>query len=879
MHASQRSPSPSLPFPPLCRLLVRSAKAIVIRGEMPKEFYAHFCLEHFFRTTGQAVIEISGSHERGRLFNAHRLPSTKRYFSYAGMLIQKSRIGQNGMKCYKLSRLYVGMKNNFVTFLDTMVRIDLRPNDVLRYQKSVQPRLNEVKASMDEAELQAHLRKNYSWLWSKLVQCEYFQWSDFFLQNAFQLFPKDWRQLKRIYELAELGVADSKAMRSRRWYVSPEDATEFMMKLKSLNVNLTSRTLMEYYGLHRCDVGNYIMVKKMMHGEIDEREHISVAVYDTIMRREDAHGDTIHLKSSILQGVRAAFPDLRGLTLQKLNDAIANYANNERHMIEFNHDTSSNYIYTSTNEFAAESIVNYLRTIQQNCRQKRRKIADADEIAVPEGLQCNAEQRQAIVDVFRQSLTLLTGLGGTGKTHVLTAVTGTSDCVLVVSFVNRLLDVLRTRTKAFSDNVYGVEALIGAYKRIQRAAESEAVNISREDRCFKAVVDRCEILIADEASNLDMLRVFRMLRAVLEIKSLAPQTKGSRTLKRLLFVFDEHQLEPINAGQPAMDMLNAYGSTRLKTTMRLRTATEKLVNFRNMLVKYMDMEIEASGIDYSFETSLTPCTRFFQDSLAFVPVNRIGAELPEIYKQYGSRSVMCIVLENKDIDYINQIADQTFNIRRGGNNAAHNPHVIRLYNGMRFAFNINRPERSVSKLRLTQSRVNNSQVHVLRRVIRVRDGVSISKDRAKNFNEVLADDELLHELDAEILTDHDLYTDVENQRKLTILETAKGKYFVIGRKNIHPRNFMLGYSGSSVKVQGDESDYAVIYLPDARCENAVWNVKHLYVMVTRARRAVRIYADPEDFALLLRRPWPRRTLLSHMLTHKFGSFGTITKCI
>ena len=202
-------------------------------------------------------------------------------------------------------------------------------------------------------------------------------------------------------------------------------------------------------------------------------------------------------------------------------------------------------------------------------------------IAKESGIQYSGEQEEAIREAAASGVLLITGGPGTGKTTILNAILS----LLGQLQLRCLLAAPTGRAAKRLTEVTGEEA--STIHRLLEAtidpATGKMVFLKDEDNPLK-----CDAVIVDEMSMVDVLLLHSLLRAI-------PQGK------RLILVGDPDQLPPVGPGFPFSDMLRSGALPTVRLTEIFRQAQQSLIVMNAHRVNRGEMpELKSVSSDFFF---------------------------------------------------------------------------------------------------------------------------------------------------------------------------------------------------------------------------------------------------------------------------------------
>lgn len=164
------------------------------------------------------------------------------------------------------------------------------------------------------------------------------------------------------------------------------------------------------------------------------------------------------------------------------------------------------------------------------------------------GLQLSASQKQAIITVLQQKLSIITGGPGVGKTTIVNSILK----ILQAKQMSVMLCAPTGRAAKRLSETTGMQA-----KTIHRLLEFDARKFAFKHNQNHPLA--CDVLIVDESSMLDIVLLYHLLKAVPDHVA-------------LIFVGDVDQLPSVGSGAVLSDMIQSNAITTVKLTEIFRQA-------------------------------------------------------------------------------------------------------------------------------------------------------------------------------------------------------------------------------------------------------------------------------------------------------------------
>ncbi|MDB9801152.1 ATP-dependent RecD-like DNA helicase [Flavobacteriaceae bacterium] len=259
------------------------------------------------------------------------------------------------------------------------------------------------------------------------------------------------------------------------------------------------------------------------------------------------------------------------------------------------------------------------------------------------------EQVDAITHISTNWLTIVLGGPGHGKSATIVWAINAFKKVLVVTFVGKAVDVLKTRTNNY-EHIHTIHFVY--FKSLYS----------------KEWISQFDIVIVDEMSNVDDGLFNNLLKSISHIC-------------RLLLVGDLAQINPIAAGNPFRDLVKCFGDHTFHLTVNLRV-NEKSKLLANTSIRIRDNKI--NEIDFSESECLNRIDREKDMGMTLEPILRQNC------KNIADFQLIC--LRNQERNRINTLVENWL-VRKGINKVPQNSRSIRrnfaLYVGKKIMFTKN----------------------------------------------------------------------------------------------------------------------------------------------------------------------------------------------
>lgn len=281
------------------------------------------------------------------------------------------------------------------------------------------------------------------------------------------------------------------------------------------------------YGLKALSLGKFNIARNTFKIATPWMIRVAMRLYHHIKTRRSEIGDTLFSKVRQANNyLKKYFKDQSyidpGYTYLKTNQAI-----------EFAYDTSDEFYFHRDSEVA------------DHICQSLQRVADGFEL--PQNStepvcvgRLTDEQLPAVEHVKTNWLTMLTGGPGTGKTEVISHIVPECKHPLIVTFVGTAVEELASRLDC--PDVYTIHYVICR---------------AQHDDNPEKWINQFDVLIVDEAANVDSRLFSRLLNATYMIK-------------RLVLVGDVHQINPIKPGTPFKDLIELFPQHHYELTINQR---------------------------------------------------------------------------------------------------------------------------------------------------------------------------------------------------------------------------------------------------------------------------------------------------------------------
>jgi len=471
----------------------------------------------------------------------------------------------------------------------------------------------------------------------------------------------------------------------------------------------------------------------------------------------------------------------------------------------------------------AECTLASLKRIAQNARSEPEVTCrNGEDVPVVFGYdQLTVKQKEIFMSAQHHWLTLISGGPGTGKTALGTALCSHWRYVLQVGFVGMLVKMIRKRNGKRREVAHTIDHLI---------------TVARHNENAQEWLDRFEVLVIEEVSNVNMERFARVLALF-------------RNVRKLICVGDHEQLKPLEAGDPMGDMILAYPQRVFWLTENLRVCKglEPL--------QEASPAISAGHPERIRWAALGPISLVRPAQVEGGGGDTLFQLLGAVYKldgRYALSHCHIIVLQNHKADgrfALNKAAEEAWT-RLGLLKPPARRYVpAHIYPGAKICitqnYNVPIDVGNKGKAGWWQSDpVVNGDLLIVRSVEKAPGG-------KKGLRVVVVDSE-----DP---------ADEPEERTLWIEAEA----------GIAPKHVVQGYASTTYKVQGGEFRYVIFWLD--RDPGDQWTRASAYVATSRAKQRLWVVGDQGAFNTICRRPEPRRrTAFSQLVSQLPDAYTPLT---
>lgn len=309
-------------------------------------------------------------------------------------------------------------------------------------------------------------------------------------------------------------------------------------------------------------------VARSLGSPTDSSERIEAGIIYTLKQYAILNGD-MYIPEEKLCGYVA---QLLGVEFERIRECISSMCT-RRLLIAFNFDdmtyatdSANSNIYLPVNYHIERSIADKLTLLSKfNSTESfidiNKMISDLE---VTEGITYAPSQRNAILSALQNSVYVLTGGPGTGKTTIIRA-------IIRIYTTLGLSYVLAAPTGRAAKRM--TESTMSEAKTIHRLLEFEYSENDDEPNFCRDESNplKADVVIIDEASMIDANLFFSLLRAI-------------RPGTRLLLIGDASQLPSVGAGNVLKDIIScgAFSVGRLNEIFRQEGGSSIIVNAHNI---------------------------------------------------------------------------------------------------------------------------------------------------------------------------------------------------------------------------------------------------------------------------------------------------------
>lgn len=446
-------------------------------------------------------------------------------------------------------------------------------------------------------------------------------------------------------------------------------------------------------------------------------------------------------------------------------------------------------------------------------------------VVVPHVYGSLTKDQERIADyIISHWITVVRGMPGTGKTRIVEWVFSHYRNVMLCGFVGMMVKMLRRRNGNRDEVAHTIHHLLALRKHCAEPAMQW--------------LDQYEVLVIDEAFNVSNHLMSKLLALF-------------KNVRKVIFVGDGNQLEPIECGNPMQDIEQMVTPHLLTENLRVDPRFKSLQEAPRLI-------LEGRSRDIVFRHG---------SCISFVPKRSMGVVKDEEHDDTNSEAYIDMAYEA-----LLPICKQALQL---GLTSLMDFHVITLTNyGPEGRYHVNRAvERAWKTLgRLTPTARGGAEI---RRGVHAYRGCKLMITQNYNYpvkhgERVVS--EPVHNGELLIVKDVAYFRDGGGGYLLTVSEddNVDDKVIWVGAKGgIDAKHVDLGYASTAYKSQGREFQFVVFMVPTR--PGPQWTRPNAYVAISRGRERVWVVgSDVNDFHTICNQlPHRRDTVLSVMLRHEF----------
>lgn len=278
----------------------------------------------------------------------------------------------------------------------------------------------------------------------------------------------------------------------------------------------------------------------------------------------DAYSYRWDICSNIYPCMESLHVNMKGITPDDIEFALKSLETNSQIKIEISKESRYDKIYLTRLFNLENEIVGMLSSRVDN---KRPKVDESDFNKFMEsykkstGIECSDEQKAAVKSAMENSVFILTGYPGAGKTLTVNAIIGYikhRDAKAEITLCAPTGRAAKRMTELTGEQAYTIHRLL----------KLNADDYNPDD--IKQI--ETDYIIVDEMSMVDLVLLHALLTSIKESDA------------TLIIVGDKNQLPPVGMGFPFRDMIDSERFAHVQLTKLFRQAAESQINRNAMIV-------------------------------------------------------------------------------------------------------------------------------------------------------------------------------------------------------------------------------------------------------------------------------------------------------
>lgn len=480
--------------------------------------------------------------------------------------------------------------------------------------------------------------------------------------------------------------------------------------------------------------------------------------------------------------------------------------------------------------------------------------------SIPSG-DLTGDQLKALIHVIYNPITMIEGPPGTGKTEVIRWIAGLTR-VLVLSFTGMMVSTLAEKLGGHTEMVYTIHYLDTMYEHNKRA--------------MREWFGLFDVVVVDEASNISEALLGKLLRLIYS------------SCTRLVFVFDRHQIKPIEPGTmlELPDLLPEH-TIRLteqkrvaKDSIKLAEASVKIAEGRVEDIEWYDSYTDGPVVlRQPGSSGLNPLSisKVMDEYLnSYLTKNGKGLRFSELHWQ-------CIALTNKTCEVVNKhvLTWLVQKERLDNHTRVKLTDDLTVYIGMKIVFT--KTYKDKYKHRTVTEKRGKKRVT---RKVKSKDEILYHSVRN---GELAVIDDITIANDVEFIRSGTKGTEDADARCAVYyrLHLADGRKVLLSKTHhVDPETIKLGYCITSNSSQGSQWKSGVVFVRSAKHSVSVegektnrietWDREFFYVMISRFQKNVFVHARKSDIeAICMKKANHRHTALGLAIQHMLPFFKLV----